>query len=181
MSPIIDNHIVDSERETQNTLVERIKCNLSKVKHIGRLDEDYNTNLRPDVLRKYIIDSGHSKRDADVAIKELEYAIAGCTGWTNLMEASADVYSKLRYGTDVKQQGTVSSRVHYIDWKNPYNNTFELAEEVKVETMGDAHDSRRPDLVWRAIRAKACGMALHVQVRSSIFDGKSQLVHLLMV
>ena len=147
MSPIVDNHIVDSERETQNTLVERIKSNLSKVKHIGRLDEDYNTNLRPDVLRKYIIDSGHSKRDADAAIKELEHAIAGCTGWMNLMDASADVYSLLRYGTDVKQQGAVSSRVHYIDWKTPNNNTFELAEEVKVETMGDAHDSRRPDLV----------------------------------
>ena len=141
------NHIVDSERVTQNTLVERISSNLTKIKYLGRLDENYNTNLRPEVLRSFIIASGHSKRDADAAIKDLEYAIAGCTGWANLMDASAAVYSLLRYGTDVKQQGAVSRRVHYVDWKNPNNNTFELAEEVKVQTMGDAHDSRRPDLV----------------------------------
>lgn len=140
------NNIVDTERQTQNALIACIQANLSNVKYIGRLDEEYNTNLRPETMTKFITKT-HSKQEADAAIKVMEHAIAGCTGWANLMDASAEVYSLLRYGTDVKRQGEVSTRVHFIDWKNPLNNIYELAEEVKVETMGDAHDSRRPDVV----------------------------------
>ena len=147
MSLTENNHVVGSERVVQNTLIDRITSNLSNVKYIGRLNEGYNTNLRTEILIKFIKNNGHTSHDADSAIKDLERAVAGCTGWSNLMDASAAVYSLLRYGTDVKQQGTVSKRIHFIDWKNPFNNVFELAEEVKVQTMGDAHDSRRPDLV----------------------------------
>lgn len=147
MSLTESNHIVGSERVVQNTLIDRITSNLSNVKYIGRLNEEYNTNLRNEILAKFIKSNGHTSHDADSAIKDLERAISGCTGWSNLMDASAAVYSLLRYGTDVKQQGTVSKRINFIDWKNPFNNIYELAEEVKVQTIGDAHDSRRPDLV----------------------------------
>ena len=142
-----NHHIVGSERVVQNTLIERITSNLPNVKYIGRLNEEYNTNLRTDILAKFIKSNGHTAHDANSAIMDLESAVAGCTGWSNLMDTSAVVYSLLRYGTDVRQQGTVSKRIHFIDWKNPFNNIYELAEEVKVQTMGDAHDSRRPDLV----------------------------------
>jgi type I restriction enzyme R subunit len=117
------------------------------VRYIGKLNEEYHTNLRTATLIKFIKDAGYTSRDAEAAIRDLEHAIAGCTGWSNLSEASAEVYSLLRYGTDVKQQGAVSKRIHFIDWNNPFNNIYELAEEVKVQTMGCGHDSRRPDLV----------------------------------
>ena len=147
MSLTENNLIVGSERVVQDTLIERITSNLSNVRYIGKLNEEYHTNLRTATLTKFIKDAGYTSRDAEAAIRDLEHAIAGCTGWSNLSEASAEVYSLLRYGTDVKQQGAVSKRIHFIDWNNPFNNIYELAEEVKVQTMGCGHDSRRPDLV----------------------------------
>ena len=139
--------ITSSERETQDLLIERIARSIPEIKYIGKLSDDFNTNLREDVLEAYLTRCGHAKTDASSAIRELRTAIDHCTNFGNLCDASKEVYSLLRYGAKVAQQRGTAKSVHFIDWKNPHNNIFELAEEVKVKTLGTDHESRRPDIV----------------------------------
>ena len=139
--------ITSSERETQDLLIERIARSIPEIKYIGKLSDDFNTNLREDVLEAYLTRCGHSKTDAASAIRELRTAIGQCTNFGNLCDASEKVYSLLRYGAKVAQQRGTAKSVHFIDWAHPRSNTFELAEEVKVKTLGTEHESRRPDIV----------------------------------
>ncbi|MCG2738435.1 MAG: HsdR family type I site-specific deoxyribonuclease [Candidatus Methanoperedenaceae archaeon] len=55
-----------------------------------------------------------------------------------------DVYTMLRYGVKVKEEvGENTRTVWLIDWKNPKNNYFAIAEEVTVR----GENKKRPDVV----------------------------------
>src|SRR5690625_1946706 len=67
----------------------------------------------------------------------------GHTG-RDLYHDNQAVYERLRYGVPVKTEaGRVNESVFLIDWDNPTNNDFGIAEEV---TLRGGHE-RRPDLV----------------------------------
>lgn len=139
--------ITGSERETQDLVIEKIKHFIPEFTYIGKQNEEFHTNIRENVLMKYMTDCGHSETDASNAIRELRTTIGHCTNFGNLSDVSEKVYSLLRYGAKVPQQGGTTKDVHFIDWKNPTDNIFELAEEVKVKTLGTERESRRPDIV----------------------------------
>ncbi len=141
------NTITSSERETQDSLVDKIIGSIPKYSYIGKLEDEFNTNIRENVLAQYLKDCGHSTTDAANAIRELRTTIGQCSNFGNLCDVSEKVYSLLRYGAKVPQQGGTTKDVNFIDWKNPDNNIFEVAEEVKVKTLGGEHESRRPDIV----------------------------------
>ena len=80
------------------------------------------------------------------------------------------VYGLLRYGVPVKTEvGKVTETVHLIDWDNPENNDFAIAEEVTLK--GD--QERRPDLVLY-VNGIAVGMLELKNSRTSIGDGIRQ-------
>lgn len=139
--------ITSTERETQDLLIEKIRRWIPEFNYIGKLDEDFNFNIREDILTNYITSCGHTQTDATTAIRELRNATNLCTNFGNLCDASEKVYSLLRYGAKIPQQQGTTKDVYFIDWKNPRNNVFELAEEVKVKTLGTERESRRPDIV----------------------------------
>ena len=61
-----------------------------------------------------------------------------------LYDANREVYGLLRYGVKVQPDvGEQNITVWLIDWKNPANNDFALAEEVTVA----GKNTKRPDLV----------------------------------
>ena len=61
-----------------------------------------------------------------------------------LYAANREVYGLLRYGVKVRPGvGEQTITVWLIDWENPGNNDFAIAEEVTV--VGD--NTKRPDLV----------------------------------
>ena len=66
-----------------------------------------------------------------------------------LMQTSEDIYDMLRFGTSISQGiGQQHKAVHFIDWKHPRKNTFEIAEEVTVKSDGvGMYDHVRPDIV----------------------------------
>ena len=176
MNPQEAVHLVtSSERETQDLLIEKIKRSIPEFTYIGKLTDEFNTNIREEVLTKYLEnDCGHSKTDAANAIRELRTTIGLCTNFGNLCDVSEKVYSLLRYGAKIPQQGGTTKDVHFIDWKNPHNNVFELAEEVKVKTLGTEHESRRPDLVLYVngialvvLELKKCSIAVTEGIRQN--------------
>ena len=86
---------------------------------------------------------GHGGKIVDKVLYELNKA-AALGGSKTLYDANREVYGLLRYGVKVRPEvGEQTVTVWPIDWKNPGNNDFAVAEEVTV--VGE--NSKRPDLV----------------------------------
>ena len=106
-------------------------------------DRDGNRNIEEDLLRDWLARQGHEERVINRALRELDQA-AAISGSKTLYDANRAVYEKLRYGVHVKpsvQEQTVT--VWLIDWDNPGNNDFAVAEEVTVAGV----NTKRPDVV----------------------------------
>jgi type I restriction enzyme R subunit len=103
-------------------------------------------------------------------LQKLETA-ADATGIT-LYQANLRTYQLLRYGVPVQiAAGQAHETVHLIDWANPENNDFALAEEV---TLRGGYE-RRPDIV---LYLNGIAIAVIELKRSSVevADGVRQLI-----
>ncbi|MFT3991725.1 MAG: type I restriction endonuclease subunit R [Luteolibacter sp.] len=66
-----------------------------------------------------------------------------------LVRTSEKVYDLLTLGKSLDQTidgETKGFSLRYIDWENPWNNTFHVTAEYEVERTG-SHETRRPDIV----------------------------------
>src|SRR5205814_1954134 len=66
-----------------------------------------------------------------------------------LIRTSEQVYDLLSLGKSLEQTiggDTKSFTLQFIDWRNPTNNVFHVAEEFEVERTG-SHEKCRPDIV----------------------------------
>ena len=106
-------------------------------------DRTGNRNVEEDLLRDWLARQGHDDNVITKALRELDQA-AAISGSKTLYDANRAVYEKLRYGVHVKPSvadNTVT--VWLIDWTNPENNDFAVAEEVTVTGA----NTKRPDVV----------------------------------
>ena len=136
------------ERQVQNRVIKVITKNIPLYKHIGYLSDQENKNIRPEVLRKYLTEKQKlSEAQANKAIAELEQH-TGCQIYDELYNKNKEVYNMLRQRKQVKcETGELSKQTVYIDWNNPGNNIYEIAEEVTVRRDIDDYKNRRPDIV----------------------------------
>ncbi len=106
-------------------------------------DRDNNRNIETEVVIDWLEGQGHSRKIIDKVLFDLGKA-AALGGSKTLYDVNRDVYSLLRYGVKVQRDvGEHTDTVWLIDWKNPGNNYFAIAEEVTVT----AENTRRPDIV----------------------------------
>ena len=137
----------NSERAVQNRVI-KLLCDKNGYEYIGNLKDSENTNIREDILRTFLMDRQElTSAQASEAIRKLKEA-AACSNKEALYNSNKAVYNTLRYPVSVSQGvGLPNMQVWLIDWKDSYNNIFEIAEEVTVrkQTVGDEH--RRPDVV----------------------------------
>ena len=106
-------------------------------------DHPNNRNIEKNLLAGWLKRRGHGGKIVDKALDELNKA-AALGGSKTLYDANREVYGLLRYGVKVRPEvGEQTVTVWPIDWKNPGNNDFAVAEEVTV--VGE--NSKRPDLV----------------------------------
>lgn len=131
------------ERKTQNRVVKFFTEQLD-YDYLG--DWEYregNSNIETDLLTKWL-----KKRDVSEALikrtlRKLDAAAALGEG-KKLYDANKEVYRLLRYGVKEKDgTGEQNQTVWLIDWENPKNNDFAIAEEVTVK--GEL--KKRPDIV----------------------------------
>jgi hypothetical protein len=102
-----------------------------------------NSNVEQELLIKWLKCQGHDDKIIGNVLRELDKAKA-LGGSKNLYDANREVYGLLRYGVKVKPEaGEQNVTVWLVDWKNPANNDFAIAEEVNVAGVHD----KRPDLV----------------------------------
>ena len=106
-------------------------------------DRPDNRNVERELVADWLKRRGRSDKIIDKALFELNRA-AALGGSKTLYDANREVYGLLRYGVKVRPDvGEQNVTVWLIDWKNPGNNDFAIAEEVTVR----GNNTKRPDLV----------------------------------
>lgn len=131
------------ERETQNRIVRLFRDHL-QYEYLGNWhDREDNNNIEKGLLSAWLSKRGVSDTLINRTFRALEQASALGDG-KHLYEANKDVYTLLRYGVKVKEgAGEQYQTVWLIDWENPLNNDFAIAEEVSIK----GENKKRPDLV----------------------------------
>ncbi len=129
------------ERKTQDRVIKLFLTNLGYT-YLGSWEDRENSNLEEELLIKFL----KKQRYSDALIKKALYELNKSATVQNksLYDINKDVYTLLRYGAQVKESfGENKKTVHFIDWQNPENNEFYIAEEVTVRGQHD----KRPDIV----------------------------------
>lgn len=132
------------ERATQNRVVSLLKGKLG-YDYLGNWeDREGNSNIEEAYLRKFLQEKqGYSETLIGKAIYELR-KVAEDQG-SSLYDVNKAVYEYLRYGISVKEDaGENKQTVWLINWKEPLQNHFAIAEEVTVK----GEHKKRPDIVF---------------------------------
>ncbi len=138
-------HIIrETEKDTQERVIEFFQDALNYT-YLGNWADsvDENSNIIPEDLADWLRKQNYNPNIINKAVYQLQQA-AKIGGSRTLYDANFEVYELLRYG--VKVQPDVSEQhktVWLIDWNNPENNDFGIAEEVALR----GKHNKRPDLV----------------------------------
>jgi len=130
------------ERRTQERVVQFF-CRDLGYDYLGNWEErEDNRNIVAPLLRSFLQRQGCRGPLIERALHEFQ-RLAGDQS-RSLYDVNRDVYGLLRYGVRVKPEaGENTETVWLIDWHNPENNHFAIAEEV---TVSGQHE-KRPDIV----------------------------------
>lgn len=136
------NSINKPERSTQDRVIQLFTDTLN-YQYLGDWSERAGNHcIEEGLLTAFLTRSGHSPAHISAALHKLR-SDASLHGRT-LYAANQAVYQLLRYGVSVKvAAGEMSETVRLVNWDNPADNDFAIAEEV---TLKGGHE-RRPDIV----------------------------------
>src|SRR5687768_15416187 len=125
--------IVKPERDTQNRIIKLFQKQL-KYRYLGNwYERENNSNIEEDILITFLRDK--KKYDPTLINKAVfDFKKAASDHSNDLYNVNKSVYSLLRYGIKVKgETGDQKETVFLIDWHNPLENDFAIAEEVTVK------------------------------------------------
>ena len=128
------------ERKAQDRVVKLFKEKLNYT-YIGNLEDQDNKNINVDLMKSYL----QGKYSDDLIFRAI-YAFEKVNDDTSksLYDTNKEIYTLLRKGVNVSPgAGQNNIDVKFIDWANPHNNHFSIAEEVTVEGKNE----KRPDIV----------------------------------
>lgn len=136
------SEVGELERNTQNRVIKLFVDRLG-YKYLGDWHKrPANNAVEEQLLRDYLSGQGVSETLISRAIRELTNAAGDQS--KNLYDTNKEVYSLLRYGAKVSESiGENNQTVNFIDWKEPLNNHFAVAEEVTIK----GENTKRPDVV----------------------------------
>ena len=166
----MDTTIGAKERVTQNRLIGLFR-HVLKYAYLGNWEKrEGNSNVEEEYLTAYLVRRGYTDKEIRSAIAKLKQAAGSLGG--GLYNANKEVYTLLRYGVNVQAEVTEKKKmVHLIDWANPMENDFQIAEEVTIHGASD----RRPDLVvyvngiaLAVIELKRSTVSAHEGIRQNI-------------
>src|SRR5208283_4476104 len=135
--------IGEIERLTQNRIVKLFREQLG-YQYLGNWEDRLNnSNIEEDLLRNYLINkAGYPVELVKRAMYKLQTEARNYD--RNLYGNNKEVYKLLRYGAEVTASpGDRYQRLHFINWSEPENNDFAIAEEVTV--LG--YREKRPDII----------------------------------
>ena len=131
------------ERITQNRIIDLFQKELG-YRYLGNWEErETNSNVEEEILSDWLLNKKqYSQSLVNKAISDFTKAANNQS--KSLYDVNKEVYSMLRYGVNVQAaMGQNKQTVLLIDWKNPQNNDFAIAEEVTIKGIY----KKRPDVV----------------------------------
>lgn len=163
------NVIGKPERSTQNRIIQLFQNDLGYT-YLGDWQEEVRTQpIEETLVVQYLLQQGNSAEIAKKAVDELA-KVAGSIP-NSLYETNKEVYKLLRYGVTVREElGKPKETVWLIDWKNPSNNHFAVAEEV---TFKGGQHNKRPDIVIY-VNGIALGILELKRTKVSVSEGVRQ-------
>jgi len=134
-------NIGQPERVTQNRVIALFRDELG-YRYLGDwTDREGNSNVEEKLLTAYLTKHGYTVAQIAKALYELRAEANNHN--RSLYDNNKKVYSLLRYGVPVKiEAGKVTETVKLINWEQPDQNEFAIAEEVTLRGNYD----RRPEL-----------------------------------
>ena len=156
------------ERATQNRVIALFRDELD-YHYVGDWNErDGNSNIEENLLSAWLTKRGYTPGQISAALHKLRTEADNHS--RALYGNNEAVYSLLRYGVPVKTEaGKVTETVHLINWQEPEQNDFAIAQEVTLK----GNQERRPDLVLY-VNGIAVGVLELKNSRVSIGDGIRQ-------
>jgi type I restriction enzyme R subunit len=134
------------EKKTQARVVKLFRDTLGYAYLGDWTDRAGNRNIEADLLHAFLTKQGHDKSLIGRALDVLDKA--GGDQSKSPYDRNKAVYELLRYGVKVKPEvGEPTRTVWLIDWKQPENNHFAIAEEVTVIGDDAKANTKRPDVV----------------------------------
>lgn len=130
------------ERKTQDHIVALFRDRLG-YDYLGNFEErEENNNVEEVYLRPFLLRAGHSETLISKAIEKLKKSTN--RPQMSLYDLNKETYSLLRYSAKEREKlGEHKQDVEFIDWENPENNHFAIAEEVTIK----GNRTKRPDIV----------------------------------
>ena len=156
------------ERATQNRVI-ALFCDELDYRYIGDWsDRDGNSNIEEGLLSAWLTKCGYTSGQINAALHKLRTEADNHS--RALYGNNMAVYSLLRYGVPVKTEADkVTETVHLINWQEPEQNDFAIAEEVTLK----GNQERRPDIVLY-VNGIAVGVLELKSSRVSVGDGIRQ-------
>ncbi|PHN04393.1 restriction endonuclease subunit R [Flavilitoribacter nigricans DSM 23189 = NBRC 102662] len=129
------------ERATQNRVVTLFQ-EILDYRYLGNWEErEGNSNIEEHILVQYLR-KNYNGNLISKALYKLNKVAADQS--KTLYDINKEVYTLLRYGVNVQPEiGQNKVTVWLIDWQNPMNNDFAIAEEVSIKGV----HNKRPDIV----------------------------------
>lgn len=173
-----ESYINAPEHVTQEKVIKFFKEKLY-YDYLGNLCDVVNKNIREDDLFAFLVNKQHySETVARKAIAELQHAAGDMQ--QGLYSANKAVYNLLKYSHPVADIDGKNVGVYYIDFENPSNNNFAIAEEV---TVCSSYGSKRPDLVIyingiavAVIELKKSSVSVADGIRQNLTNQKSDFI-----
>lgn len=135
--------VTKPERATQNRVVKTLFQDQLGYHYLGDWeDRPNNSNVEETRLTGFLAGKGYSNEAISRAVTQLKAAASEQS--KSLYQSNKAFYGLLRFGVNVKTDaGNLTETVQVIDWHNPEDNDFAIAEEVTV--FGERE--KRPDVV----------------------------------
>lgn len=154
------SQISDIERNTQNRVV-KFFCDKLHYTYLGDLHDSENSNIMQERLYAYL--TGKAGYSDKLARRAIDMLVRTSTNLQHgLYDANKEVYRLLKYGAKVAEEaGEAEKTVFFINFDDPAENDFAIAEEVTVV----GNNTKRPDLV---IYVNGIALAVIELKRSSV-------------
>ena len=134
-------NVGEKEKKTQDKVLNLFQNELGYTYLGDWTEREDNSNIEEGLLREHL-----RKKYNETLIKKALYELNKTASQQNksLYDLNKETYQILRYGVQVRENpGENKQTVHLINWNEPHNNDFSIAEEVTVE----GKNRKRPDLV----------------------------------
>ena len=130
------------ERVTQDRVIALFRDQLDYRYAGDWADRDGNSNIEEHPLSAWLTKCGYTPVQISAALHKLRTEADSHS--RGLYGNNHAVYNLLRYGVPVRTEaGKVTETVHLINWHEPEQNDFDIAEEVTLK----GNQERRPDVV----------------------------------